>query len=203
MDTLRKNKIEIGRANQACEELKSRMKMYTDTQNSPNQGQIDRLQKNVTQLEKSLSTKFEELQARKPMSRTVSLGPDTGDVKKLRAEQAEMVKKLEDFKAQISPVMNEFRTGNLMSPAMSGIGSKSPLSSINRVLCSTIKALHEQLVAVKTESDNVRKQLHDHTARTDQNHHENKIRMRTLIDEVKALKEAKEAEVVEGKGLKC
>ena len=124
MDTLRKNKLEISRANQACEELKSRIKMYTDTQNSPNQAQIDRLQKNVTQLEKSLSTKFEELQARKPMSRTVSLGPDTGDVKKLRADQAEMVKKLEDFKAQISPVMNEFRTGNLMSPAMSGTLSR-------------------------------------------------------------------------------
>ena len=60
-----------------------------------------------------------------------------------------------------------------------------------------MSALHEQLVAVKTESDNVRKQLHEQTAKTDQNHHENKIRMRTMIDEVKALKEAKEAEVVE------
>ena len=40
--------------------------------------------------------------------------------------------------------------------------------------------------------------MHDQTAKTDQNHHENKIRMRTLIDEVKALKEHKEAaEVVE------
>ena len=35
--------------------------------------------------------------------------------------------------------------------------------------------------------------MHDQTAKTDQNHHENKIRMRTLIDEVKALKEHKEA----------
>ena len=117
------------------------MKLLTDNQStpSPSLAQIERLQKSVTQVEKNVATKLDELKSRQPMSRTVSLGPDTGDVKKLRQEQAEMVKKLEDFKSQITPVMNEFRTGNLMSPAMS--------------------ALHEQLVAVKTESDNVRYDL--------------------------------------------
>jgi hypothetical protein len=74
------------------------MKLVADNQSS--QTQIDRLQKAINQVEKSVATKLEEVDKRKPMSRTVSLGPDTGDVKKLRQEQAEMVKKLEDFKSQ-------------------------------------------------------------------------------------------------------
>ena len=74
------------------------MKLVADNQSS--QTQIDRLQKTINQVEKSVATKLEEVDKRKPMSRTVSLGPDTGDVKKLRQEQAEMVKKLEDFKSQ-------------------------------------------------------------------------------------------------------
>ena len=74
------------------------MKLVSDNQSS--QTQIDRLHKTIAQVEKSVATKLDELDKRKPMSRTVSLGPDKGDVNKLRQEQAEMVRKLEEFKSQ-------------------------------------------------------------------------------------------------------
>ena len=48
-----------------------------------------------------------------------------------------------------------------------------------------MQALHEQLIQVKTESDNFRKQLATQSSKSDSAQHENKIRMRTLVDEIK------------------
>lgn len=38
--------------------------------------------------------KFDDLESRKPMSRTISMGPDTGDVKKLKKEFDSFDKKI-------------------------------------------------------------------------------------------------------------
>ena len=40
---------------------------------------------------------------------------------------------------------------------------------------------------VKTETENIQKHLTSVASKTDQSHHENKIRMRTIVDEIKGL----------------
>ena len=66
------------------------------------------------------------------VSRTVSLGPDSGDVKKLRNEFGSLEKRINEVQNHLQPILAEFRTGNLMSPAMA--------------------ALHEQLIQVKVRA---------------------------------------------------
>ena len=88
-----------------------------------------------------MKEKMETIDVKPPsiVNRTVSLGPDSGDIKKLKTEMGIMEKKLADFKNQLNPIIAEFRTGNLMSPALA--------------------ALHEKIVQIKGESENFRKEI--------------------------------------------
>ena len=45
------------------------------------------------------------------VSRTVSLGPDTGDVKKLKGYILELEKRINEVRDHLQPILAEFRTG--------------------------------------------------------------------------------------------
>ena len=125
----------------------------------------ENLHENIRTLEQKLNDRIDNILSQPPkMSRTVSLGPDTGDIKKIKSDITGLEEKLEHFKASIKPLVNEFRTGNLMSPAMT--------------------ALHDQLIQVKSETENLRKITGSNRQKSDATSHEVKIRLRTLQDEI-------------------
>ncbi|CBY09707.1 unnamed protein product [Oikopleura dioica] len=130
------------------------------------QGRLkENIQDNIRTLEQKLNDRIDNILSQPPkMSRTVSLGPDTGDIKKIKADITGLEEKLEHFKSSIKPLVNEFRTGNLMSPAMT--------------------ALHDQLIQVKSETENLRKISESNRQKSDATSHEVKIRLRTLHDEI-------------------
>ena len=57
--------------------------------------------------------KFDDLESRKPMSRTISMGPDTGDVKRLKKDFDSFDKKIgNEFIFKIS--VSKYRRGELV-----------------------------------------------------------------------------------------
>lgn len=129
-----------------------------------------RIMSEIQNLSSAMKEKMESIDVKPPsvVSRTVSLGPDTGDVKKIKTELTNLEKHIIEVKDQLHPILAEFRTGNLMSPAMA--------------------ALHEQLIQVKGEGEHFRKELDMSKNKADQLQHENKIRIRSFHEELERIK---------------
>ena len=78
----------------------------------PRRKPLDKLFKLLKGMSSVMKEKMESMdKAPSVVSRTVSLGPDTGDVKKLKGYILELEKRINEVRDHLQPILAEFRTG--------------------------------------------------------------------------------------------